>query len=557
MTEPTTSAPRSVARTTLVLALGTGTSRALGLVRTVLLGAAIGITGSAAADAFAVANKLPNVLFAVAAAGVLNAALVPQVVKSFHEGRERTVHRILTLGGFWLLVGTTILTAMAGLLVLLYSHEWGPDQMALATAFALWCIPQVFFYGMYTLLGQVLNSRGQFGPFMWAPVANNVVSIAGLAVYLALFGPFVVGSDQTTPLMQTWTPGRIALLAGVATLGIAVQALVLIPPLVRGGYHWRWVWRGPRGELMTVAKVASWALGAVLVEQVAVAITTQISSNAQVALPGDESVAGVMGYDYALSIYLLPHSLVTVSLMTILFTQMARHASEGDIPGLRRVLTGGIRSVGSFTMLAAAALIVFAPHLARALAPTSSVDTVAAVALVVQCLALGLVPLGASVLVKQAYFALEDGKGVFLIHIPMAITWVGIGWAVWAFASPHWWVPGVALGLSASNTIALALRWWGLRRRLGGMDMRRVALTHVKALAAALGAAAVGYAAVWWGPASNTRTGWGAVLTSVGVIAVGGLAMLLVYALLARVFRLTEVNDLVRSFRRRLPGNVR
>ena len=95
-------------------------------------------------------------------------------------------------------------------------------------------------------------------------------------------------------------------------------------------------------------------------------------------------------------------------------------------------------------------------------------------ALVLRFLALGLVPLGASILVKQAYFALEDGRSVFLIHIPMAIAWIGIAYWVQAQADPRWWVPGVALGLAVSNLVAILLRGWGLRARLGGFDGRRV-----------------------------------------------------------------------------------
>lgn len=548
---------KSDARTTAWLAFGTGTSRALGLVRTILLGIAIGITGSAAADSFAVANKLPNVMFAVLAAGVLNSALVPQIVRSFHEGRERTVHRILTLGGFWMLVATVIFTLLAGFWVRVYSEDWGPDQTALATAFAFWCIPQLFFYGMYTLMGQVLNARKQFGPFMWAPVASNIVAITGLVTYLLIFGPSAVGADGgLATLTDDWTTGRIALIAGFATLGIAVQAGVLVPFLVKGGYRWKWTWRGPKGELVTVAKVASWALGAVLVEQIAVAITVAISSAAPIAAPGDESVAGVAGYDYALSIYLVPHSLVTVSLMTILFTRMARHASDRDIAGLRATLTGGIRSVGSFTMFAAAGLLVLAPHLVRALAPSSSPETVAAVAQVLQFLAIGLVPLGASVLVKQAYFALEDGRSVFLIHIPMAVAWVAIAYAGMKLLEPQWWVPAVALGLAASNAVALLLRSWGLRSKLGGLDGRRVLGTYVKAFGAACAAAVAGLAVRAVAPDTFHDTGWQAVAASVAVVAVGGAVMLAAYLGAARVVRLTEVNDVMRAITRRVRRRV-
>ena len=43
--------------------------------------------------------------------------------------------------------------------------------------FAVICMPQLFFYGLYTVFGQVLNADGRFAAFTWAPVLANVVAI--------------------------------------------------------------------------------------------------------------------------------------------------------------------------------------------------------------------------------------------------------------------------------------------------------------------------------------------------------------------------------------------
>lgn len=537
----------------MVMASGTLVSRALGMVRSMLLAAAIGITGSVAADAYAVANKLPNVMFAVLAAGVLNSALVPQIVRAFQADRERTVHRILTLGGVGILAVTALLTVTAGLWVRIYSDGWSSEQTALATAFALWCIPQLLFYGLYTLFGQVLNAREQFGPFMWAPVANNVVAIAGLVAFVVIFGPYALNENASVQaIVDEWTTGKILLVAAVATLGIAAQALVLIPPMIRGGYRWRWVWRGPKGELSTAAKVASWALGAVLVEQVGVALITRIASAAQAAAPTDPAVAGVAAYDYALGIFLVPHSLVSISLMTVLFTQMSRHAALGDVTRFRAVVSEGVRMVGVFTMIASVAMAVVAPHLVRVLAPTVSGESVEAVAWVLRVMCLGLVPLGASVMIKQAYFALEDGRTVFLIHIPMTLAWLAVAYGIQAFTEPHWWVRGIALGLAATNTVAVVLRLWGLRRRLAGVDGKRLAVTHAKALLAAGGATIVGVALMVVAPRTWAQEGADAVVVS-GLLTAGiAGAMILVYGIASRLLRVEETNAVVRAVTRRV-----
>ncbi len=542
-----------VGRQTMVMASGTLVSRVLGLVRTLLLAAAIGITGSVAADAYAVANKLPNVMFAVLAAGVLNSALVPQIVKSFQANRPRTVHRILTLGGVGILTATAVLTVTAGLWVRVYSDGWGPAQTALATAFALWCIPQLLFYGLYTLFGQVLNAREQFGPFMWAPAANNVVAIAGLAAFIVIFGPYVRDDNASVQaIVDEWTTGKILLVAAVATLGIAVQALVLIPAMIRGGYRWRWVWRGPQGELSTVAKVAGWALGAVLVEQVAVAFITRLATAASAAAPTDPAVAGVAAYDYALGIFLVPHSLVSISLMTVLFTQMSRHAALRHLDRLRDVMSDGVRMVGVFTMIAAVTMAVTAPHLVRVLAPTVTGESVEAVAWVLRVMAIGLVPLGASVMVKQAYFALEDGRTVFLIQIPMALAWLAVAYGIQAVTGPGWWVRGIALGLAATNTVAVLLRLWGLRRRLNGVDGRRILVTHAKALVAAAAAAAVGIVLMAISPRTWAQQGVDAIAVS-GLLTVGiAGVMLVVYGVASRMLRIEEARTVVGAVTRRM-----
>ncbi|MDR0431936.1 MAG: virulence factor MviN, partial [Bifidobacteriaceae bacterium] len=162
----------SLAGSTLVMAAGTVTSRVLGFVRTALLTAAIAVMGNTA-EAFDAANRLPDYFYAIIAGGVLNAVLVPQIVRAYQSpGAERFVNRLLTIGMLMLGCITIALTLSAPALIAIYTVNWSPEKQALAVAFAFWCIPQLFFFGLYTLLGQLLNARGSFGPYMWAPAVN-------------------------------------------------------------------------------------------------------------------------------------------------------------------------------------------------------------------------------------------------------------------------------------------------------------------------------------------------------------------------------------------------
>src|SRR5690625_7739269 len=108
-----------------------------------------------------------------------------------------------------MLVDTLNMTLSSSWLIGLYNDNWTPELTALAVAFGFWCIPQLFFYGLYTLLGQVLNARSIFGPFMWAPVINNVISIAGFGAFIAIFGRY---DAATAHDLTSWTGAKIALL---------------------------------------------------------------------------------------------------------------------------------------------------------------------------------------------------------------------------------------------------------------------------------------------------------------------------------------------------------
>lgn len=519
-----------------------------------MLAAALGLTGSIAIESYSVANRLPNVMFAVLSAGVLNSALVPQIVKAFADGRERTVHRIITVAAVGMAALTLVLTISAAFWVQVYSSGWTSEQTALATAFALWCVPQLLFYGLYTLFGQVLNAREQFGWYMWSPALANVVAIAGLAVYLVLFGADAVApGTPVESIVDEWSPLGIFLVGGGATLGIAAQALVLVRPMIKGGYRWRPVWRGPRGELTTASRVAMWALGGVIVEQLVVVAISNVNTAAGAVAKTDPSIAGAGAYDYALGIVLVPHSLVSISLMTALFVHMAKHAAAGNKVRLRETMSEGVRLVSAFTIFATAAAVVLAPYLVRSLTPPNVTgESVEAVSWVVRVMALALVPLGTSVMVKQAYFALEDVRPVFLFHLPMAVAWLGVAFAVKAFAEPHWWVPGAAAGFAATNVVAAVLRLWGLRSRLDGVDARRIAVMHAQAGIAALAAAGIGAVLVWLAPATWDAQGYGAMVSSATIAAVIAAVMGIVYVLLARVLKIEEVTSVVRTVTRRI-----
>jgi len=517
----------------MAMASGTLTSRLLGLVRMAVMVGVFGSGLTAAANAFDVANGVPNFIYAILAGGVLNAVLVPQIVRAFADGRgNEYVYRLLTLGTVILAVLTIALTLGAAWLVLAFTSGWPADQLALATTFAYWCVPQVFFYGLYTLWGQVLNARGSFAAVMWAPVLNNVISIIG-------FGTFAIVFKQKTDVTG-WSGGQVFLVAGTATAGIALQALVLLIPMARLGL-WPRLRFGFRGYgLSRAATIAGWTTLATLVDQTAMLVAVRFSSAAQHAAPNGQLVASNWALTYGLSTYIIPHSLITVSLTTAIFTRMSQAAVAGDMAAVRRDLSYGIRTTSVFSCFFTAVLVTLALPITRLLLFTSSPDGIAPAAAVLVPLALGLVPLGITLLVRRVFFALDDGRTVFWLQVPMSLVWIGFAFLSIKLLPPSWWVIGVGLGQTLSFLAGAVLRLNSLHDRLGGVDGRRLAWMHLRTGAAAVVTGLFGYLLGRWLPFASPIASRGAALGNVVVV---GLAMTVVYLLCLRLMRVRELSD--------------
>ena len=528
---------------TALMASGTAVSRVLGFIKGAMLVYAIGLTGSAA-NAFAVGNKLPNILYLLIAGGVLNAVLVPQVVRAYQRpgaGGDEYVNRLLTIGTLLLVALAVLLTLAAPVLVAVYT-SFSPRLAALAVLFAYWALPQVFFYGMYTLIGEVLNARGSFGPLMWAPVANNVVAIGGLVVYLAVFG-FYGQHRNLTDAPVSWPGGQVALLAGTTTLGVVAQAVVLLVPLYRDGFRYtpRWGFQG----LGPAGRVASWTVAGLVVGQLGVLVVTRVASAVANTAGGGVGLAGNAVYDNALLVFMLPHSLVTVSLLTALFTGLSARAAANDVPAVRADLSFGLRLVGLFTVIAAAVLIVLAFPLARMLQPGATVQDASALAAVIVAMLLGLPAYGAWAMGQRVFYAYTDARSMFPIQIAMSVI-VAVGsLAAQAWAPPRFWVAGAGLSTSVSDVVGALMALSILRRRLAGIDGRGLLRLYLQAAAAAAAAAAAGWASLHGAGALDAGRGR-VILVGVAV----GLLMITIYVGLLKAMRVQELDDLLRRMRR-------
>lgn len=527
------------------MASGTIVSRVLGFVKASVLALTIGQVGSAAGNALGVANQLPNSIYALIAGGVLSAVLVPQIVRAgtHEDGGQRFINKVVTLGVTIFISVTVVATLCAPLLVSLYTQS-GADGfdhagIALATAFAYWCLPQILFYAIYSLLGEVLNARNAFGPFTWAPVLNNVVAIVGLVVFVALFG----GADQNGSA-EAWNASKIALLAGSSTLGIASQAFVLMVFWRRVGLTFRpdFRWRGV--GLGRMSRNAGWLFAMILVTQLVAIIQVNVAT---LAVQGGPSVIALLN---SWLVFILPHSVIAVSITTAYFTRISGHVSAGRFDDLRTDMSQALRSIGILMMFAAVALAVLAHPFARFF--ETEFANVQAMAIVVIAYVVGLVPFSAVFVLQRAFYALEDTRTPFFIEV-IKSTLFAAGALACALLPVAWIGAGLALLTSVIVIIQFLITLLWLRARLGPLGLRLLLRRHLEYASAAIPAGAAGFGLLV--VLGGLQDGGFAVSGFLGAfvsMAVLGVAMAVVYFGLLAVFRHPELTPALRPLVARL-----
>jgi len=536
-----------------VMAAGTVVSRISGFVRGALLAAALGprLHG----DIFNIANTVPNMLYILLAGGVVNAVLVPQLVRAMRDdpdGGAAYTNRIITLGALFLGVVTVLLVIAAPWVMQLFlSSQF--DDPALAPQrdsvidFARYCLPQVFFYGMFVLIGQVLNARGRFGPMMWAPIANNLISVAVLVIYLVVFGP-------AQDLFGPYTAQQELLLGLGSTLGIAVQFAILVPYLRATGFRFR-----PRFDFFNTGlghtfRLGVWTVLFVVVNQLAYTVIVRLASSGTMTAGGDGT--GYTVYSQTFLIIMVPHSVITVSLATAILPRLSARAAAADHDGMGRSVAETLRTALALAVPFALVLPFIATDIAHVIwGYGAAASEFAAYAPSLALFGIGLVFFTVHYLMLRGFYALEQTRTVFLIQCVVAAVNIVAAVLLVSRADAAATAPALVWAYACAYAVGAVLSYAVLRRRLGSLRTPTlvrflVRLSIVSVLAALLVVAALRLLALVLGDGDS----WPMAMLRLVVAGVVELAALVV---LSRMLRIREVTSMVASLTgaiaRRLP----
>jgi putative peptidoglycan lipid II flippase len=533
-------ASSSIGRSSAILASGTVVSRVLGFAKAWLLLQAIGSIGFGA-DAYATSTIVPNSIYAIVAQGILNAVLVPQIVRasSHPDGGRAYINKLTTVGIVLFAVLAAVATILAGPLMHLFGVD--PKAEALATAFAYWSLPQIFFLGLYTLLGEALNARKSFGPFTWAPVLNNIVAIVLLVVFISAFHADPAGQRP----VDSWTPSMVALLAGGATLGMAAQAIILF-------FFWRKVglkfrldfrWRGV--NLGYAGRAAAWTFAMLICQQIAGLIQTNVSNSAS----GHNASTQVLSTAWL--IFMLPHSIIAVSIVTAYYTRMSEHAHKEDIVSFRADFSAALRTISMLIVFSAAALIVVAYPFARIFTPHYTEMGNVLIAYLI-----GLLPYTILFMTQRAFYAISDTVTPFLFTLAQVAIVIGGSLSCLALPSSIRAI-GIATTVSVATIVQTFIGVQLLRRRIGGIDGRRSLASIWRFLLAGALSAVVGVA-VLIGLGGTYRGGFavsGLIPAFVSIVIVG-LVMFGMYFTVLALLRSQEFMGTLRPVVARLRALV-
>ena len=435
-----------------LIAVTTLLARAAGFARILVFADAVRAGG--VGGLYQTVNAIPNVLFEVAAGGILAAVAVPLIASRLGAGeRERAEHTASVLLT-WTLIVLVPVGALLWVLAPGISAAFVVDTDAraadvAATLLRIFAV-QVPLYGLGIILTGLLQAHRRFLAAALAPLASSIVVLGSYLWY----GAIVDG--QTAPSLVS--DEAIQVLGWGTTLGVVVLSVPLLVPAMRTGWRWQPALRMPADDARRIGSLAGAGVIALLAQQGSVLVTMWLAKQS-----GDSGTFPV--YQYAQAVYLLPYAVLAVPVATSAFPALAARTGAGE--DVTETLSRAVRAVLVLTGLSVGVLVAAAPAIgaffsvldSRRGDGTASTSALAALPGTLTAYAPGLVGFGLTALLTRALYVRGRPTDAGLA--------AALGWSIAAL------LPLVLLG--GGQEPAATLRVLGLSSTLG-MTVAGVAL---------------------------------------------------------------------------------
>ncbi|MGO8871150.1 MAG: murein biosynthesis integral membrane protein MurJ [Acidimicrobiales bacterium] len=448
---------RRLAGATAGMAVGTTLSRITGVGRVMALTAAL--SSGPFADGYNLANTTPNIITDIVIGGVLSATFVPVFVDRLttRPGKDawEAISSVVTVTIAVLVASTVAFFVLTPSIIDLYTvtnHSVDVHQQQQVAVFLLrWFVPQLACYGLIALFTALLNTRGKFAAPMFVPIANNLVVIGILLWFHALVPhPSLASVDANH---------RGLVILGIGTtMGVVVQAALLLPSLLRANLHIHFLWRPMHESMRTITRLASWTFGWVLANQVALFVVLALA----------DAVAGaVSAYTYAYTFFLLPYGVVAVSVMSAVTPSLAARWARRDSVAFRHRMAFGLRGMLAIIIPSAVGMLILAHPLIDLVLAHGAETTADAepTAVALAMFSLGLPGFCTYLYMVRVFQAMQDTKTAFKLYL--VENGINVVFAV-LLVGPLG-VRGLALSVSIAYSVAALLAMAVVRRRVGGL----------------------------------------------------------------------------------------
>ncbi len=426
-----------------IMALGTIASRVTGLIRNLMLAALLGT--AILGDTYNVANTMPNILYNLLIGGALTAVFVPQIVRSLRDSDQGSafISRLFSVTVTFLFALTVIGILLSPQLVNIYAPEYaGSKEFDVTVTLMRYCLPQIFFLGLFALLGQIANAKDRFGPMMWAPVINNFLAIALFYFLLVSRGDLSVANISSQDLL--W-------LGLGTTAGYLAQALILFPVVFKSGVKLSLRFDWANSQIIKSFKLAGWSFAYAMISQLSYLVTINIATSAAVksAAEGISTGVGYTPYANAYLILILPHSIITVSIVTALLPKLSNLVIDKKYQAISDSMSLTMRLMGIFIIPAAVLFLFFGDVIAKVLYFGIPTDDANYLGLTLSAFALGLIPVSINLVLLRGLNAFENLKSQVVGNLIMNIISVVLSLVAAFYLEPKW----VTVGLAAIFTV--------------------------------------------------------------------------------------------------------
>jgi putative peptidoglycan lipid II flippase len=466
-------------------------SRIAGLVRDIFMAKYLG--DGPVAQAFVIAQSLPNMFRRFFAEGAFNFAFVPMFAKKAEAGEDATG---FARDAFWGMAALLTVFSIIGilampLLVLMMASGFAGDaRFDLAVTLGRIAFPYILFISLTALLSGVLNASGRF--------------IATSAVTILLSATMVVGMLLANRM--GWDIGQT--LAWSVTISGVLQLAVTWACVRRLGHRLPFRWPVLTPELKRLAIIAAPAVLAGGVVQINLIVGRQVASMTEGAV--------VWLYN-ADRIYQLPLGVVGIAIGVVLLPDLARRLRAGDGIGARASFNRGAEFALLLTLPAAVALMVIAGPIISVLLQRGAYgpEATANTALALAAYGAGLPAFVLHKVLQPLFYARENTRSPFRY----AVWSMVVNAALAIGLMPYIGFLAAAIATSVSAWVMVWQLWRGSRAMGDAVLLDDRFLTRVPRIV--LASALLGL--VLWGLA----TAFGTALTTPGLrtIVLGGIVL--------------------------------